>query len=72
MEGAERILSDSFVRANKDHVCHHCLGDIKKGNLYEKLVAIWEGLWSVKICIECCSAIAYNEDGGGSRCQMYA
>lgn len=58
-EPTDRILSDKFVTARKEHQCHQCLGNIEIGTRYRQMKAVFCDQFRVYFwCNDCCAAMA--------------
>jgi hypothetical protein len=43
-----------YPKANKDHRCCECSGEIKRGEKYQKVKGCWDGKWhTFKTCEDC-------------------
>lgn len=64
-EPGDRILSDRFYTAAKEHDCYLCGGRIQVGSRYRRLKAVFGEFREYCWCSTCCAAMAQvfsNED----------
>uniref|UniRef100_A0A6M3IML8 Uncharacterized protein n=1 Tax=viral metagenome TaxID=1070528 RepID=A0A6M3IML8_9ZZZZ len=48
------VFESSTVTAAKKHRCCECLADIQKGEQYQSVRGLWDGLWSThRTCTTC-------------------
>jgi hypothetical protein len=65
-DGEALSLSSSTPRARKEHVCNECRRVVQPGELYERIVMLYEGdFQTAKTCTACVEARKWLEEQCG-------